>query len=189
MENTILESKKSSSAIDLIIALKKAVQNSPTKVSYVSIKGYKNKFGEISNNLINIGISYQKAKAKDIEFLTNLDINSFDSKLDKALLEQARTELIASFITPEKARSEGQINAYTPIIEGVKVHNETGVIYVYGYREKKEILTEGNYPVVNSKPLTIAKNEFRKKLSTGKFTQYSLEEISSVRANKETLEF
>jgi hypothetical protein len=118
-----------------------------------------------------------------------LDINSFDSKLDKTLLEQARTELIASFIAPEKARSEGQTNAYTPIIDGVKVHNETGVIYVYGYREKKEILTEGNYPVVNSKPLTIAKNELRKKLSTGKFTQYSIEEISSVRANKETLEF
>jgi hypothetical protein len=187
MENTILESKKS--AIDLIIALKKAVNNSPTKVSFISIKGYKNKFGEEANHLINVGISYQKAKQKDIEFLKQLDINSFESKLDKALLEQARTELINSFIAPEKARSEGQINAYTQIIEGVKVHNDTGVIYIYGYRERKEILTEGTYPIVNSKPLTIAKNELRKKLSTGKFTQYSLDEISSVRANKETLEF
>jgi hypothetical protein len=184
-----IEKKDKATVGELIVNIKKAVQNSPTKVSFVSVKGYKNKFGEISNNLINVGISYTKAKEKDIEFLTNLDINSFESKLDKTLLEQARLELIASFITPEKARSEGQTNTYTPIIDGVKVHNDTGVIYIYGYREKKEILTEGNYPLVNSKPLTIAKNELRKKLSTGKFTQYSLEEISSVRANKETLEF
>jgi hypothetical protein len=184
-----IEKKDKATVGELIVNLKKAVQNSPTKVSFVSIKGYKNKFGEISNNLINVGISYQKAKQKDIEFLTNLDINSFDSKLDKALLEQARTELIQSFITPEKNRSEGQINAYTPIIDGVKVHNETGVIYIYGYREKKEILTEGTYPVVNSKPLTIAKNELRKKLSTGKFVNFSIEEITTIRANKQTLEF
>ena len=188
MEVTI-EKKDKATVGELIVNLKKAVQNSPTKVSFVSIKGYKNKFGEEANHLINVGICYQKAKQKDIQYLTDLDINSFDSKLDKALLEQARTELIQSFITPEKARSEGQINAYTPIIDGVKVNNDTGIIYIYGYREKKEILTEGNYPVVNSKPLTLAKNELRKNLKTGKFTQYSIEEISSVRANKETLEF
>ena len=186
MESTI---KEKSSPIQLIVALKKAIEKSPTKVSFVSIKGYKNKNGEVANHLINIGASYLKAKEKDIQFLTELDINSFDSKLDKPLLEQAKTELISSFNKPEKNRSEGQINAYTTIIPGVKVHNESGVIYIYGYREKKEIITEGTYPVVNSTPLTKAKNELRKSLKTGKFTQYALNEVSSIRANGETLEF
>jgi hypothetical protein len=185
MENTILEKNH---ALDVIIACKKAVEKSPTKVSFVSIKGYTNKFGEEANHLINIGASYEKAKQKDIEFLRQLNVNSFESKLDKTLLEQARIELIDSFVAPQKSRSEGQINAYTNIVSGIKVHNETGEIYVYGYRERKEIIIEGTYPIVNSKALTIAKNELRKLLKTGKFTQYVLKNVSYIKANGETLE-
>lgn len=183
-----MEQQVKSSELQVIVALKKAIDKSITNVTFVSIRNYENKFGEIANNLVNVGISYEKSKEKDIQFLKELNVNSIESKSDKKLLEQARLELISSFEKPEINRSEGQINAYTNIIKGVKVHNQTGEVYIFGYRENKTILQEGNYPIVKSKPLTIAKNELRKLLRTGKYTQYVLSSIGEVRTNGQTLE-
>jgi len=184
MENVSISNK----AAKVIATIKAATDKSVTGVSFVSIRNYNNKFNEVSNNLINVGASYEKAKAKDIEFLENINLSEYQFKSDLSLLDEARKELIASFIKPSESRSEGQKNAYTNIVPGVKVHNETGVLYIYGYREKKEVLTAGEYPKVNSRPLTVAKDELRKLLRTGKFTQYALEIGNEVRANGETLE-
>lgn len=184
MEKTIVSEK----AANVIVTLQQATEKSVTGVSFVSIRNYTNKYGEVANNLINVGASYEKAKQKDIEFLENLNFADYEFKSDLSLLDEARKALIAAFIKPDENRSEGQINAYTQIVKGVKVHNETGVLYIYGYREKKEVLTKGEYPAVKSRPLTIAKDELRKLLRTGKFTQYALEVGNTIRANGETLE-
>ena len=184
MENLTITNK----ALQVISTIKGATDKSITGVSFVSIRNYTNKFGEVSNNLINVCASYEKAKAKDIEFLENLNVSEHQFKSDLTLIEQARKELIASFLKPDENRSEGQKNAYTQIVKGVKVHNETGVLYIYGSKESKKVITEGNYPTRNSKAITIAKNELRKLLSTGKFTQFALEIGNEVRANGETLE-
>lgn len=183
--NTITVSQK---ALNVINTIKKATEKSITGVSFVSIRNYTNRYGEISNNLVNVGAKYENAKKKDIEFLENLNISEHQFKSDLSLIEEARKELIAAFLKPDKNRSNGQIEAYTNIVPGVKVHNETGVLYIYGYREKKEIIQKGEYPTVNSKPLTIAKDELRKLLRTGKFTQYALEIGNEIRANGDTLE-
>lgn len=187
METTI-----STKALQVIKAVKEAVEKSITGVSFVSVKNYTNSKGEVSNNLINIGIKYESAKKKDIAFLNELNIEKAIAehglKSDKSLLEEARKDLMVSFIKPEVNRSNGQKDAYTVIFEGVKVHNTTGVLYLYGYREKKDVLVKGVYPIVNSKPLTIAKDELRKLLKTGKFTQYALEVGNTLKLNGETLE-
>ena len=169
-------------ALKVIAKVRQATSKSITGVTFISIRNYTNSSGEIANHLVNVGASYENAKAKDIEYLRNLNVEKFDSKLDSALLE---TE---SFINPSENRSNGQIDAYTHIFSGVKVHNETGKLYIYGYRENKTVIQEGTYKTVNSKPLTIAKNELRKQLRTGKFTQYSLEIGNELRLNGETLE-
>jgi hypothetical protein len=183
-----METMISQKALKVILTLKSATSKSVTGVSFVSIRNYTNKFGEVSNNLINVGANYEKAKQKDITFLENINFSDYEFKSDLSLLDEARKVLIASFIKPDENRSNGQINAYTHIVSGVKVHNETGVLYIYGHRENKQILTNGEYPIVKSKPLTIAKDELRKLLRTGKFTQYALEIGNEVRANGETLE-
>jgi hypothetical protein len=183
-----METMISQKALKVILTLKSATNKSVTGVSFVSIRNYTNKFGEVSNNLINVGANYEKAKQKDITFLENINFSDYEFKSDLSLLDEARKVLIASFIKPDENRSNGQINAYTHIVSGVKVHNETGVLYIYGHRENKQILTNGEYPIVKSKPLTIAKDELRKLLRTGKFTQYALEIGNEVRANGETLE-
>ena len=187
--NTETQIGISDKARKVINLVKNAIANSPTGVSFFSIKEYRNKFGEVSNNLINVGINYEKSKIQDIEYLKELDVTELkDAKSSKVELMKAKAELILAFEKPNVARSNGQKDAYTTITSGVKVHNETGVLYVYGYRVSKKILVEGEYPTVNSSASTIAKNELRKLLKTGQFTQYSLEVGNTLSAKGETIE-
>ena len=183
--NTVSVSVK---ALQVIATIKGATDKSITGVTFVSIRNYTNSHNEVSNNLVNVGASYENAKRKDIETLENLNVSEHSFKSTPDLIEEARIELIKAFLKPDENRSQGQINAYTQIVPGVKVHNETGVLYVYGYRENKTTLKQGEYKEVKSKPLTIAKNELRKLLRTGKFTQYALEIGNEIKANGNTLE-
>jgi len=178
----------STKAIEVINLVKNAVSKSLTGVSFFSIKNYTNSNGEISNQLINVGINYEKSKQADIVFLENIVFADHQFKSNLADLTVAKAELIAAFIKPNENRSNGQIDAYTTIFSGVKVHNETGVLYVYGYRQNKTVLVDGVYPTVKSSAKTIAKNELRKLLKTGKFTQFAIEVGNTLKANGETIE-
>lgn len=176
-------SEKARQVIDLV---KGAIGSTPTGVSFFSVRNYTNKQGETSNYVINVGGSYEKAKQDDIKFLRELDVtklkNTVNSKKD---LMVAKTELIKSFEAPHKAMSEGQKNAYTVIANGVKVHNETGLLYVFGSKISKTIIKEGVYPTEKAlKP----KDELRKLLKTSKIRQYSLEVGNTLSAKGETIE-
>ena len=178
----------SQKTLEVINLVKKAVSKSITGVSFFSVKNYTNSSGEISNQLINIGVRYETAKQKDIEFLENINLSEYQFKSPIELIEQAKAELIASLIKPDENRSFGQTNAYTTIFSGVKVHNLSGLLYIYGYSVSKTILKEGVYKSVNSKPLTIAKDELRKLLKSTKYKQFSLEIGNEIKANGETIE-
>ena len=169
-------------AKEVIENLGRAISKSPTGVSMVSIRAYTNSFGEISNNIVNIGASLSNAKVKDIDHLKGISTNS-------EIEEKARIELIKSLETPSEARSKGQIEAYTIIAKGIKVHNETGEIYVFGLRMKKEIVQEGTYPVVKSRELTISKNVLRKDLKSSKFTQFKISSMTVIRIAGEEISF
>ena len=60
---------KTTIALQVIANITNALAKSPTGVSFVSIKGYTNSYGEVSNNLVNVGATLAKAKAKDILML------------------------------------------------------------------------------------------------------------------------
>ena len=178
----------SNKALQVINLVKQAVSNSITGVSFFSIKNYTNSSNEVSNSLINVGINYEKSKKQDIEFLENINLSDYEFKSPKDVLIEAKNELIASFLKPDEKRSNGQKDAYTTIFSGVKVHNETGMLYIYGYRVNKTVIKEGEYKTVKSSPKTIAKNELRKLLKTGKFTQYAIEIGNTLTAKGETIE-
>ena len=78
MENMI-----SQKAVAVINTIRKATEKSVTGVSFVSIRNYANKSGEVSNNLLNVGASYEKAKQKDIDFLTNLNVSEYEFKSEE----------------------------------------------------------------------------------------------------------
>lgn len=176
-------------ALQVIKAVTDAITKSVTGVTFLSIKNYTNKEGAVSNYLINVGINYERTKLKDVEFLQNLNTNEHQFKSAKELIEDARHELIASFKKPDIARSLGQKDAYTVIFDGVKVHNETGQLYVFGFCQQKTVIKEGEpKKPVNSAPKTLAKKELKKLLKTDKFTQFALEMGNTLRLNGQTLE-
>jgi len=195
MENqtvqTVQTQEISPLAISVIKALQATIAKSPNGVSFIAINGYLNSSNEISNNLLNIGASYQNAKNKDIETLQNCDITKLNFSVDMPTVLIAKTELINSLIKPDQNRSDGQINAYTHICTGLKVHNDSGKLYVWGFRENKTVITKGEYKTVNKQKKTIAKDELKKQLNlrTDKFKQFILSNISTMKLNKETLEF
>lgn len=184
MENLEISQK----ALQVINLVKNAVSKSVTGVSFFSIKNYTNSSGEVSNQLINVGINYETSKQKDIVFLENIDLKAHNLKSPIELLEQAKNELIAAFIKPNENRSNGQTEAYTIIFPGVKVHNQSGLLYIYGYGVSKTVLVKGEYKTVNSKPLTIAKDELRKLLKTSNFRNFALEIGNEIKASGETIE-
>lgn len=181
----IAVSPKAAKVIDMAT---KAVAKSPTGVSFVSIKGYTNQQGEVADHVFNIGADYGKAKEADIKFLQELDVTKGQWNSSMKLMIEAKADLIKDLTKPDEVRSQAQADAYTHICKGVKVHNDKGTLYVYGNRVNKVVHVEGNYPVKNSRPLTVAKDELRKLLKTGKFRQFIMAEATSFKANGETLE-
>ena len=173
----------------VINLLNGAVSQTEKTVTFLGMRNYCNQKGEKSNYLINLGIDYNDQKNKDIQFLRELDITKGTWQSNLVTLEQARTELIESFINPDKARSEGQKEAYTHICKGLKVHNDKGTLHIYGYCVKNTIIEESTEPkkVVNSKPLTIAKNELRKLLKTGGFVNFVVSVGNTIKVSGETL--
>lgn len=159
-----------------------------TGCSFVSIV-YENKQNEIQKTLINVGVSYDNAKLKDVEYLKNLDVKTIKSSQNKSTLEEARKALLGALISPSKAHSEGQKNAYTYLSNGLKVHNETGNLYVVGMKVKKEVLVQGEYKADTRRPLTVAKDDIRKGMKSTKYRNYDLSSMGKVTIKGDTLFF
>ena len=149
------------------------------KPTFVSIRNYTNKNGETSNYLINLGTDFLNAKLEDIAFLQFVTPESFDMPEDiKPYAEQAHTALLESAIKnasedveEHTTMSRTQIELYDYIAPNVKIHKEKEIIYVTGMLVTKKVITEGEYPTRNSRPLTKAKNIIRRELRTGKYRQ------------------
>jgi hypothetical protein len=159
-------------------------------VKFVAVKGYENANGEISNYVINCGASYGNAKQADLEALENPEIlKGIDFGSVAMYAEQARIALIEAIKKPSKG-SEAQTEAYLTVAPNVRLHLESGRLFVFGFTipNSKVILKEGVYPSVNSAPLTIAKDKIRKVLKATKFRQFAFDKLTTVRVNGETLE-
>lgn len=157
-------------------------------VSFVSVT-YVNQQNEKHQTTFNIGVDYYKAKQKDIEFLEKLDTSAIKCSLPIELLEQAREELILSMKNPSKSRTEGIKNAYTNLGHGLKIHNETQVLYVYGMKVNKTIITNGDYKEDTRKPLTKAKDTLRSLLKSTQYRQYELGRSLQYKLKGDTLIF
>ena len=171
--------------------------------SFVGIKGYISKTtGEVSNHLVNVNFSYLNAVKKDLKALNESTLKDVESieKLgfNSELIIKAILKLKFSFeknLNPDTKsnQSKGQINAYTPICNSMKLHIESGKIHIYALSVSKEILTKGTYKKVNSRELTLCQNAVKKyfNFSTSKFRQFIVDEKNlsgvNVSGNKLTL--
>jgi hypothetical protein len=153
--------------------------------------------GELARHTILIGFDYQHAVEKSFEELNSIHFE------DGSLEAQAQEELLASFQKTLTAHAQGQQNAdYTKkdiydsieldgqLISGIKYNTNDGTFKLFGLSVSKVVLKNGVFKEVKSKPLTLAKNELRKKLPIGKFREFSIETgaLEMAKVNGDVLE-
>ena len=87
------------------------------------------------------------------------------------------------------AEAVSQTDAYIQIGKGLKLHKETGLLHIFGFKNQKKILKAGTYKEVKSSDKTLAKKEITKvlKLRSGKFHTFKLGNIESVNLENKTL--
>ena len=182
--------KKIINVADRIIdGINGAIKKSPSGVSFISLKGYESKAGERSNVIINIGVDYEKRKLKDIKALQELRIVDTDID-DKYLGEIVKAKLINALAAPEAKKSEAQKSAYTNISGGLKVHNKSGKVYIWGLVVNKRVLVEGEYPKQKEKT---DEQKIKAKLekmcvSTSKYRMYVVGNMDSLKVNGDNIE-
>jgi hypothetical protein len=177
--------------------MKTQTQNNNVVAIGKTIKGttfvgttYRNAQGELSRQLIVSGITYENLLLNDFNSLQanqNNVFSSLEKQFSVELITLAYNNLFSSLekrlsnpetkakLLAEKdstiVRSQAQKDAYTHLAKGIKQHNETNEIHVFGLCVKKTILEAIEYKETKSKELTIVQNKI-KKLCDFKQTKY-----------------
>lgn len=165
--------------------------------TFVGVRNYENKQGEISNQTFLVGINYGKLLENDLKTLQAFDIAPLIEKYDKEIVTKAYTELISSLVKRTASemekdvlreledvtikRSDAQSDAYVNVAKGLKAKDND--LYIYGLSVKKTVLVSVEYPPVKSQLKTIVKNEITKlaKLRGGKYKQFKLGNIETLK--------
>ena len=173
--------------ISVIDTLRGATKNGNRFLSFLyTTKGT----GETNLYVINFGIDYVNACEHDKALL-----EAYTPKNDLEIT--AKGEMLKSLtetLTEGVSQSYTQKDVFTPIGKGLKQHNETGELYIWGFVQSRTQIAPPTNPKkpVNSKPLTLAKRAIEKELEfkRNKFSQYILspENISGIKVNGEIVE-
>lgn len=162
--------------------------------TFLAVRGYRNEASEIADYSIAFHFSYENALKKSIEVLTGLDLQT-------DLEKQARAELIDSFARSlAKGASDAALEDRDPVysyfkdengdyVKGVKYHDASGTLHLYGLVVHKRTILPGIYPSKNKKPLTVAKDKLRYLTPVGKFRQFKItpEQVDSISVQNVTL--
>lgn len=148
--------------------------------TFLTVKGYRNEASEIADYSLAFHFSYENALKKSIDVLKGL-------KLKTALEKKARKELLASFErslakgagSPELEERDPTFSYFKDddgnYVKGVKLHDKTGTLHLYGLVVHKKVLMPGFYPQKNQRELTIAKDKLRHLCPVGKFRSFRMD--------------
>lgn len=130
--------------------------------------------GEVARHTLIVGVSYDEQIRRSITALELLK-----ATLRSELEIQAYEELLKSFQNTLSCHAVSEYNprytkadAYVDICRNLKYCLSTGVINVSGIQHAKRLIEPGTYKKVNSRPLTIAKNNLRDQLPVSRWREY-----------------
>lgn len=149
----------------ILVALTESIKGT----SFVGLKNYATKRGEVANYTILIGASYENCMVHDYNSLAENQEKIFGDLAKDYKMEDIETaykniadSLEIRLSTPEvkeKLRAEGnatlnaseaQSDAYEQIGKGVKVNKESGEVHIYGVQISKTVVTPA--PPTATKP-------------------------------------
>jgi hypothetical protein len=171
--------------------------------SFVGVRNYQNKEGEVSNQTFVVGINYENLLKNDLEKLKNFDLSKLETSIDAAIVKEAHKELVESLVkrlSSDESKeallaigdktivaSEAQKAAYTHIAKGLKTQDNS--LYIYGLMVRKEVIVPVAYKKVNSAAKTIAKNQIKKaaQLQDTKYKQFKLGNLENLKISGITI--
>jgi hypothetical protein len=155
--------------------------------TFVSIRGYRNKFGELSDYLINLGVKHHSVLRKDLVrhdlfYTDNKErlIGLYGEELVVRAYTEKRESMVAS-LAGENKHADAQYNAYITVIPGIKYCPSTGNWHINGYLIRKTVREKGVYPKVNKRKLTIVKDEFSKGSKASKCRTFIIDNAEIVK--------
>ncbi len=153
--------------------------------TFLTLKGYRNEHGEVADYSIVFHMSYKNALTKSLMALESyIPVGANEVK--------ARLELIESFkasLNKPSDPAEEPDDTYSKFhdddgnaIKGVKLHNESDTLHLYGLVVHKKVTMPGVYKEKNKRELTIAKDKLRRLTPVGKFRQFKIlpENVDSI---------
>jgi len=149
-------------------------------ISFVGLTST-NQNSETSKRVLNVGVEHKRVLTKDLDRLEKIYSSLFpvlSEKFGEVTAQKAFDEVKKSILTSldgTNKHSQGQCEAYLHICKGLKLHIESGKIYLTGYNVRKTVLVKGVYKKVKSRPLTLAKNEIDKYLKRNKYRMFILD--------------
>ncbi len=169
MENSVKNS--------VVVAVAKTIKST----SFVGIRNYENKQGEVSNQTIVAGITYENCLLNDFKVLQEKQNEVFETlqkdysnelilqayqnvynSLEKRLSSEEVKEALRQQNDKTIALSDAQIDAYTHLAKGVKQNKETLQIHIFGLVVRKQVLQAIEYKETKSRELTIVQNKIKK---------------------------
>ena len=166
-----------------------------TGVSFIGINNYQStSTGEVSNYIVNVGLSVENAKRKDLEKLrncTDADLQAIADKkgLDFNICKLALQELTASAEKnlssnplERSNQSQAQTDAYINITSAIRYHEGNETFHIFGQRIRKEVVVKGTYKEVKSSAKTLAKKAIKTKLNftSDDFRDFIIDNVSQV---------
>ena len=151
--------------------------------------------GEVAKYSLILGASTEVLYRKDIALLTEMLAGDMPpmarAAAEKVLASRQKSLEVGIGNNPAYVHAPQNADTYYHAsgIAGVKVHKDTGTIYVTALSEGKVVLVEGTpRKAVNSKPETIAKAQVERMLPSARFRQFKLHTVSRAALNNEVLE-
>jgi hypothetical protein len=150
---------------------------------------YRNEHGELAKHSLLLGVDTRKVYERDIvivrKYLKRPNLTALQIQAAQEILDSLQESLrVGLGFNHRYVHGPNAADTYLPILGGNifvnKSDNEEdrGTVYVLGYSNNRTVIEAGHYPTVNHRPLTIAKNEVRKLLRSGKIRQFKLRKIA-----------
>ncbi len=177
------------SLLPILRELAKVVGAKFAGITYTSKVSGKVLTAETAKHTIILGASTEELYKRDIPLLSAmLATLSGDALLAATELLDSRVASVELGVgnTPEYTQADTYI--HIDGLPGVKLHKDTGALYLSGLAHDKTVIVPGTYRVVKSSPKTIAKDKIRKDLPSGRFRTFALSNVSRAALNGNVLE-
>lgn len=145
--------------------------------TFVGVNEYTNLYNELSTFGIVFHIDYKKSLKNSLDIVYKFKPNDLLHKEAKRLLIASLIGRIDAFSRPLEKRDSPYVyfkDANKTYIKGIKMHEETEDLYMFGFVVSKKILAPTKYIKINSEPLTLAKNRIENLTPVSKFRQFRL---------------